>query len=629
MRACITVLMGAVLGFLFAGCGGEGGSAISHRGLDSRPSSWTNHVPHYQALVIGISEYGREGKPRAWDRLETARHDAEAVARVLRDRYGFNVELIVDRKATRSELMAAFERLLELGPDDACLVYYAGHGVYDEKLGEGYWIPSDARRLEGHRLAREDWIWNSMVNRIVSASPARHVLVIADTCFGGSLFRGETPVSPVSDLRWYKRAIAAPSRYLITSGNIEPVLDSGIEHSAFAQEVLNFLEYTGQEIFSASELGLAVRRKVTQLTGQLVQTGPLASSAHAGGEFIFMRGAAARQTAGEGAPGATGQTGERRLIFRSAAVGLESLAATALALDDSGATRDSQEALHALRREYGGDPLVDIVASQIESERSPVEYERLIRVVDRLRERQADGDEGGPGLPDSPRPRVLACLGPASASGERQDEARAALYRASLRYALAERGGCIVVDRKSLDSMLTEMEIGTSSVVDRRTEAAIGRFLPASLLLSGEIIPTENGEEVYLRVVEAETSRVLVSAFRYFGRGEGVARGCREMADHVVRELQRVKPLMAKAQATGETLVAGVGSFHAVDDGAVFDVITAGPTDSADAGEPRECSVGKAQIVALGVDSSRLRAEWRTDPGGAAGQLWIREVPAE
>ena len=77
-----------------------------------------------------------------------------------------------------------------LTDSDALLLYYAGHGEYDEDSGEGYWIPHDARQRSGSRKTKEDWVWNSALTKMVNASDARHVLVVADSCYGGSLFRG-------------------------------------------------------------------------------------------------------------------------------------------------------------------------------------------------------------------------------------------------------------------------------------------------------------------------------------------------------------------------------------------------------------------------------------------------------
>ena len=92
----------------------------------------------YHALVIGNNDY--EYLPK----LNTAVGDAEAVATLLEDKYGFQVTKLTN--ATRRDITGAFNRLRQtLTERDNLLVYYAGHGVLDEEAGAGYWQPVDAR----------------------------------------------------------------------------------------------------------------------------------------------------------------------------------------------------------------------------------------------------------------------------------------------------------------------------------------------------------------------------------------------------------------------------------------------------------------------------------------------------
>ncbi|HDL77834.1 MAG TPA: caspase family protein, partial [Lentisphaerae bacterium] len=288
--AVATVLTGLVL---IIGVRLSGGPRITSRESPLFPAadlSITSIPPlRYHAIVIGIDSYADRG-PEGWPDLANARADAEAIAATLRDEYDFDVTLLTDREATRERILSALDRLSNFGEQDAVLIYYAGHGFYDKRLGEGFWVPSDARRRVGDRWAKEDWIWNSTLTKVIDASRARHILVICDACYGGSLFRGDTVDESVEqDMTWYRRALAEPSRFLITSGDLEPVLDSGSGHSIFAQAVLNYLRFPDEPIFSASDLGLAIRRKVSALTGQMVRLGPLNVASHAGGEFVFLR----------------------------------------------------------------------------------------------------------------------------------------------------------------------------------------------------------------------------------------------------------------------------------------------------------------------------------------------------
>jgi hypothetical protein len=72
----------------------------------------------YHALVIGNGDY------RHLPKLQTARADADAVAALLKDRYGFRVTLI--RDATRYDILSTLNRLrATLTDEDNLLIYYA------------------------------------------------------------------------------------------------------------------------------------------------------------------------------------------------------------------------------------------------------------------------------------------------------------------------------------------------------------------------------------------------------------------------------------------------------------------------------------------------------------------------
>ena len=259
------------------------------RGLEWNPTAMaTNPALKYHALLIGITDYQTPLSGRGWDDLGTAVQDVQALGDVLKSKFDFDVTILSDKQATRARILSALDFVLHLDINDAALVYFAGHGLFDENMGEGFWIPADARQPDGQTMPREDWIWNSAVEKIVGGSKARHVLVISDSCYAGSLFRGEADRSGSPDLQWYIRANAKPSRYLITSGDYEPVADGDGKHSLFAQSLLDFLGADDRSVFSASDMGMAVRQKVSAQTGQMVRMGSMGLSSDAGGEMVFI-----------------------------------------------------------------------------------------------------------------------------------------------------------------------------------------------------------------------------------------------------------------------------------------------------------------------------------------------------
>ncbi len=505
---------------------------------------------NYHALVIGIDDYTGTG----WPPLSTARADAKSMGEILKTRYGFDVMELLGRKATRGNILRTLDQLMHLTANDALLIYFAGHGFYDEQMDEGYWIPYGAQRKRMDLPAKEDWLWNSSISRILSALPAKHVLLIADTCYGGSLFRGEEEV--VKSDRWYQRAMTVPSRYLITSGNLEPVLDSGIRHSVFAQEIINYLQYAETDIFSASDIAVSIRTKVSQLTGQLVRMGPLASPAHAGGEFIFVRSETA----------------------------LPQVAPTAEAVAPEPAFRTTvpEDRLHHL-------------ASQIKT------YSRTNPETSFV------------------RPRILACLGP---TGSNPEETK--LVRERLNTCLDSIGGSILVEREAFDTLLQEVELGRSGLADQRVAAEIGKLLPASLILFGEIIQAGLEKEIHLRIVDTETSRVLSSSSAPFKDYDDMRSACQMLAERIMKTLNQTRPLLipARLQPNG-TLQAGWGRFHGGRVGDTFEIITRKAIDTI---APRETALGTAQLQSLGEEQSVFQPVWNDPATKQPTTLWLKAV---
>lgn len=501
-------------------------------------------VPAFRALVVGINRYAPAGAD-GWQPLQSARADAESVAGVLASDFGFSVQTLLDGDATRSALLNALDELATSGQDGADLIYFAGHGYYDETLKEGYWIPADARKTVGGRPAKEDWLWNSTLTRLINASRARHVLVLSDACYSGSLFRGDEPLSARGGQAWYERAIAKPSRYLITSGGNEPVLDSGAGHSVFAQEVLSYLTYSDKAIFSANDLGAALRERVAALTGQMVHMGPLPVSGHAGGEFVFIRRTAGQPTAftpqtataalsGASTRGPDTPTPEtRREALRDA-----------LALTQAGAAKAAGTLVAAVLQQDGEDRLARAVAAHIDRSRQQEARDELRALITQLEARKAQRDERT--QPTEPtHQRILACLGPDVPPQHAALATDGLLYRLALRTALEGRPGVRVVEREALAAILQEQNLGASDLADPGARIAIGKLLPASLLLLGDLLPTADGEKIFLRLVDTETTQILASftATRKAGQSPESVTG--ELAGRIAAALDAARPAQA------------------------------------------------------------------------------------
>lgn len=588
-------------------------------------------IPKYRALVIGINKYEQAGG-KGWPQLHSARADAEAIAETLASKFGFEVQTLLDEKATRGAIMNALDTMATTGDDGADLIYFAGHGCFDEKLQEGYWIPVDARETVDNHEAKEDWLWNSTLTRLISASTARHVLVLSDACYSGSLFRGDKPLSAHSSQGWYERAISKPSRYLITSGGLEPVLDSGAEHSVFAQQVLNYLNYSDSKVFSANDLGSALRERVAALTGQMVQMGPLPVSGHAGGEFVFVRQKAGLPLA-QFSPAApvnpTGGLDTRGADASDVKKSRNEALKSALALTREGAPKSANSLINVVLQQNAQDHLARAVSDYIKRNEQQDGRNELQKLIDKIEEKDKENAAAGATVPALSRPRVLACLGPELPSGGPDAENIALLYRIVLRSELEKHVGLRVIEREALERILQEQNIGTSNLADPRAQLAIGKLLPASLLLLGDVLPSANGDNLYLRLVDTETTQVLATFSAKRTAEDDQEKVCAQLAERIADRIIALKPLLAPVtEVNGTRIRASLGTYHALKNGASFTVLSRKLRDKKLPDDFEERELGIATVCNVSEFSCELSVVWNEKAPSHAVDLWVKERAA-
>jgi hypothetical protein len=582
--------------------------------------------PKYHALVIGIDDYTSFPDGSGWEPLLTPRGDAAAVAKLLEDKYGFEVNSLFDEEATRSNIMKAFDKIVRLSLDDALVIYFSGHGYYDRTLGEGFWIPQDARRIDGGRPASGEWLWNSTLTKILGASRARHILVVADSCYGGSLFRGGEEIMERRRLKWYRRANARPSRYLLTSGDLEPVLDTGARHSIFAQQLLNYLEYPDRDVFSVTDLGSALRTKVSALTGQMVRMGPLKVSSHAGGEFVFVRSGSEFPRNTDATPEKTEPANDgpsRDFAARTDQQVLQD----AVLLKKRGAPDSAEAMLKGVESGSDDGRLLDIVKEYVQTERGSDSYDSLDSLITRLEQRKDQLDQSDWQDPKVARPRVLVCTGPVDGSGGTESASLALLYRVSLDAALRRHAGTRIVDRETIEDVLREMNLGTSLLSDKNARLTVGKMLPASLLLLGNLVHSEQGESLYLKLVDTETTELLETIWLDNIPGRTLVDVCREAAEKISQRSVKARPLSVQIETVRENEIhAGIGEFHGANTGMVFRVMKRVPREEDHPLAYDESQVGVAEIDEIGEWASAFAVQWdeRPDPESGAS-LWIRE----
>lgn len=250
---------------------------------------------NYYALVIGNNAY-----PRLTN-LNTAANDARVVADLLENKYGFNTRLLIN--ADRYTMLSALNSLREtLTEKDNLLIYYAGHGELDKVNLRGYWLPVDSEPDSS-----ANWISNVAITDILNVMSAKHILVVADSCYSGSMTRSslarlESGLSDDARKRWYEAMNKTKARAVLTSGGVKPVLDGGGgDHSIFAKAFIDVLQ-ENDGVLEGFSLYRQVQERVKSAAAamdveQEPQYAPIKYAGHEAGEFFLLPGNSAALSA--------------------------------------------------------------------------------------------------------------------------------------------------------------------------------------------------------------------------------------------------------------------------------------------------------------------------------------------
>ncbi|MEM7476663.1 MAG: caspase family protein [Planctomycetota bacterium] len=158
------------------------------------------------ALIIGIN-YQERGLVEAKDKLalpplENAEEDANAIYKLLVEHYGYqadsadsagNIVKLVGKEATDDAINREIGRLIDsqrVSPEDSVLVFFAGHGF---KLNSGTRdraaiLPYDVSLSGGQPIDNYLRLQSDVFEKLTT-SPARHKLVILDSCYSGEILK--------------------------------------------------------------------------------------------------------------------------------------------------------------------------------------------------------------------------------------------------------------------------------------------------------------------------------------------------------------------------------------------------------------------------------------------------------
>lgn len=231
----------------------------------------------YYALIIGINDYPDD----QIQELDNPISDAMSLAAVLVEDYSFEKDNVtILKNPSREGIINSLDELsMKVSDKDNLLIFYAGHGIWNEQLNQGYWLPSNSSIN-----SKSNWLSNSTIRDYVGGIRSKHTLLISDACFSGGILK-ERAVFENSRaiLELYK----LPSRKAMTSGTLKTVPDK----SVFIDYLIKNLKSNTAPLLSADQLFRNFKIAVINNSpnGQVPQYGPISQAGDEGGDFIFLK----------------------------------------------------------------------------------------------------------------------------------------------------------------------------------------------------------------------------------------------------------------------------------------------------------------------------------------------------
>lgn len=214
-------------------------SVITRKPTTAQSTESINESGRNFALLFATNNY------KELNQLSNPVYDATELARILKESFGFETELVTN--ATRDEMenkLAEYRDNKIYGPNDQLFLFFAGHGVYNENARMGFLAASDSKKADPY--FRSYLSYADLGGQYLTNIKCNRIFVTLDACFAGSFFdqstvRGDEPTA--ASIAILKQNATGKKYYKgISSGGKEYVADGRPgQHSPFAASFISTL----------------------------------------------------------------------------------------------------------------------------------------------------------------------------------------------------------------------------------------------------------------------------------------------------------------------------------------------------------------------------------------------------
>ncbi|GCC50930.1 peptidase C14 [Chryseotalea sanaruensis] len=236
------------------------------------------------ALIFATDEYDH------WGDLVNPVFDSRTIAAELKKTYGFQVDVV--ENGTQADVLKKIREYAEkkYKPLDQLLIFFAGHGNYDQTFGEGFVVTRESLINDE---AKTTYLSHNRLRSIINNIPCEHIFLAMDVCFGGTFDAalassrgiGDEVYKEQNTAEFITRKLTYKTRRFLTSGGKTYVSD-GIagKHSPFAKNLIEALRSRGGRdgVLTLPEIYSYVEKlKIQPRFGEFGDNAP-------GSDFVFV-----------------------------------------------------------------------------------------------------------------------------------------------------------------------------------------------------------------------------------------------------------------------------------------------------------------------------------------------------